>query len=450
MTPLPDPLPITPFTQPARDSGIMLPGSKSLTNRALLLAALCDGPVTLTHALCSEDTMLMTAALGALGFAVKTDPAAQTIRVTGLGGKIPAPSARLFAGNAGTVARFLTALCAAAPRGVYRIDGAPAMRQRPMQGLLDALRSLGAEIRCLGEEGFLPLEIHAHGLRGGPVRLDAGESSQMLSALLMVAPLASAPLEVTLAGDVRRPFVEMTARLMGHFSQPLNLRADETVVRIKNGAAYRAPAATYAIESDATAASYFLALPLVTGGRLTLPGLRGPGAGLQGDTRFIAVLHAAGLTAEETEGGLVAAFDRGRAPRGVDQDFSGFSDTFLTLAAVAPLLAGPTRITGIAHTRRQETDRVAGAARELRRLGQEVAEEEGALTITPRPLTPDVVIETYDDHRFAMSFAILGCHDLHGNGRPWLRLRHPGCCAKTFPNFFEVLAQVWKNSHTRP
>jgi 3-phosphoshikimate 1-carboxyvinyltransferase len=451
MTPLSDPLPITPFTHPARDSGIILPGSKSLTNRALLLAALCEGPVTLTHALFSEDTALMAAALSALGFAVRTDPAAQTIRVTGQGGKIPAPSAKLFVGNAGTVARFLTALCAAAPRGVYRLDGVPAMRKRPMQGLLDALRTLGAVIRCPGEEGFFPLEIHARGLRGGPVRIDAGESSQMLSALLMVAPLAQAPLAVTLAGDVRRPFVEMTARLMGHFHQNPNIRADETVFRIDNGTAYRPPVGgTYAIESDATAASYFLALPLVTGGRLTLPGLRGPGAGLQGDTRFIAVLRAAGLTVEEAGGGLVAAFDRGMAPRGVDQNFREFSDTFLTLAAVAPLLAGPTRITGIAHTRRQETDRVAGAARELRRLGQEAAEEEDALTITPRPLTPDIAIETYDDHRFAMSFAILGCHDLRGDGRPWLRLRHPGCCAKTFPSFFAVLAQVWKNSHTRP
>ena len=275
MTPLPDPLSITPFTQPARDSGIILPGSKSLTNRALLLAALCDGPVTLTHALFSEDTALMAAALSALGIAVKTDPVAQTIRVTGQGGKIPAPSAKLFVGNAGTVARFLTALCAAAPRGVYRLDGAPPMRKRPMKGLLDALRTLGADIRCPDEEGFLPLEIHARGLRGGPVRIDAGESSQMLSALLMVAPLAQAPLAVTLAGDVRRPFVEMTARLMGHFHQNPNIRADETVFRINNGTAYRPPAETYAIESDATAASYFLVLPLVTGGRLTLPGLRG-------------------------------------------------------------------------------------------------------------------------------------------------------------------------------
>jgi 3-phosphoshikimate 1-carboxyvinyltransferase len=450
MTPLPDPLPITPFTQPARDSRIILPGSKSLTNRALLLAALCDGPVTLTHALCSEDTELMAAALRALGIAVITDPMAQTIRVTGLGGRIPAPSAKLFVGNAGTVARFLTALCAAAPRGVFQLDGVPAMRKRPMKGLLDALRALGADLRCLGEEGFFPIEIHARGLRGGPVRIDAGESSQMLSALLIVAPLAQTPLAVTLAGDVRWPFVEMTARLMGHFHQHPNIRADATVLRIENGTAYRPPAGTYAIEADATAASYFLTLPLVTGGRLTLPGLRAPGAGLQGDTRFVAVLRAAGLTVAEAEGGLVAAFDRSIAPRGIDQNFHEFSDTFLTIAAVAPLLAGPTRIIGIAHTRRQETDRVAGAARELRRLGQDVAEEEDALTIRPRPLTPDVAIETYDDHRFAMSFAILGCHDLHGDGQPWLFLRNPGCCAKTFPDFFEVLAQVWKNSHSRP
>ncbi|MFA5058870.1 MAG: hypothetical protein WC485_12205, partial [Opitutaceae bacterium] len=130
--------------------------------------------------------------------------------------------------------------------------------------------------------------------------------------------------------------------------------------------------------------------------------------------------------------------------------FRDFSDTFLTLAAIAPLLAGPTRITGIAHTRRQETDRVAGAARELRRLGQEVVEEEDALTITPRPLVPEVEIETYNDHRFAMSFAILGCHDRHGTGRPWLRIRNPGCCAKTFPDFFQLLDQVWQRSHPRP
>jgi 3-phosphoshikimate 1-carboxyvinyltransferase len=449
MSSLPALLPITPFTRPVRGE-VSLPGSKSLTNRALLLAALCDGPVTLTRALFSEDTALMVTALQMLGFHVALVDDAHAIRVTGQGGKIPAPSAKLFVGNAGTVARFLTALCAAAPRGVYRIDGVPPMRKRPMRGLLEALRSLGADIRCLSQEGFLPIEIDARGLRGGAVRIDASESSQMLSALLMVAPFAQAPLEVTLAGRVRWPFVEMTARLMDHFHQNPITRVGETVFRIDQGTAYHLPAGTYAIEPDATAASYFLSLPLVSGGRLVLPGLRGPGAGLQGDTRFIPVLHAAGLSIESTDGGLVAAFDRGTAPRGVDQNFSEFSDTFLTLAALAPLLAGPTRITGIAHTRRQETDRVAGAARELRRLGQEVVETEDALAVTPRPLTPDVDIETYGDHRFAMSFAILGCHNLRGNGRPWLRIRNPGCCAKTFPNFFEILGQVWENSHSLP
>ena len=159
------------------------------------------------------------------------------------------------------------------------------------------------------------------------------------------------------------------------------------------------------------------------------------------------VLRRTGLDVAETGGGGEARIAAGAPRRGIAADFNAFSDTFLTLAAIAPLLDGPTSITGIGHTRRQETDRVAGAARELRKLGQEVIEEEDSLTILPRPLTPDVEIETYGDHRFAMSFAILGCHDLRGDGRPWLRVRNPACCAKTFPDFFEVLGQVWKNSH---
>src|SRR5688572_30553611 len=183
---LPDSLPIRPFTRPARGE-VALPGSKSLTNRALLIAALCDSPVTLTGALFSEDTQLMGAALRQLGFVVEEDGGAKTIRVEGRGGLIPAERADLFVGLAGTAARFLTALCAAAPRGVYRLDGVSQMRKRPMRGLIEALRQLGADIRCTGAEGFFPLEIHAHGLRGGAVSIDASESSQLLSALLMVA-----------------------------------------------------------------------------------------------------------------------------------------------------------------------------------------------------------------------------------------------------------------------
>jgi 3-phosphoshikimate 1-carboxyvinyltransferase len=437
---LPDLLPIPPFTRPVRGS-VTLPGSKSLTNRALLLAALCDEPVTLTGALFSEDTHLMAEALRRLGLAIAADEARKTLRVSAQAQAFqPAAPVELFVGLAGTAARFLTALCAAAPRGTYRIDGVPQMRQRPMRPLIDALRALGADIRCTGAEGFFPLEIRARGLRGGRVSLDARESSQLLSALLMVAPQAQAALEIELIGGVRWPFVQMTARLMEEFGQAALNKTADGKIRVPAGGRYRAPGGSYAIEPDATAASYFLALPVVAGGELALPGLRQPGAGLQGDSVFAEVLAAARV---QKPGDVFV------------RDFSEFSDTFLTLAAIAPLLAGPTRITGIAHTRKQETDRVAGMARELKKLGQDVVEEHGALTITPqldelraRTARAPLEIETYGDHRFAMSFAILGCRDLHGDGRPWLAIKNPACCAKTFPNFFDVLADVWRDSHS--
>jgi 3-phosphoshikimate 1-carboxyvinyltransferase len=447
---LPDLLPIQPFTHPVRGE-VTLPGSKSLTNRALLLAALCERPVTLTGALFSDDTQLMADALRKLGFTVEADAAALTLRVSGqekafaMSASSSAP-VDLFVGLAGTAARFLTALCAAAPRGVYRIDGVPQMRKRPMKPLIDALRTLGADIRCLGDEGFFPLEIRAAGLRGGAVCLDARESSQLLSALLMVAPLAQLPIDVALVGGVRWPFVQMTARLMEHFSQPPIERRSRETFTISNAKRYALASGTYAIEPDATAASYFLALPLVAGGSVALRGLRGPGGGLQGDTQFAAVLAESGLSIAETKSGLTAAFEPGRKRNGLDKNFSEFSDTFLTLAAIAPLLNGPTLITGIAHTRKQETDRVAGMARELIKLGQHVVETEDTLEIDPRPLRADQTIETYHDHRFAMSFGILGCHDLHGDGRPWLTVRDPACCAKTFPNFFELLEAMRQKS----
>jgi 3-phosphoshikimate 1-carboxyvinyltransferase len=445
MPPLPELLPVEPFTRPVRGE-VTLPGSKSLTNRALLLAALCDQPVTLTGALFSDDTRLMAEALRQLGCTVEADEGETTLRVANQAGLRTARTTDIFVGLAGTAARFLTALCAALPGGVYRLDGVPQMRKRPMKPLIDALRALGADLRCTGEEGFFPLEIHARGLRGGPVSLDARESSQLLSALLMVAPLAEAPVEITLVGGVRWPFVQMTARLMEQFGQPALTRRGTDAFLVDNAPRYTLPAGNYAIEPDATAASYFLALPLVAGGSLALRGLRGPGGGLQGDTQFAAVLAESGLSIAETKDGLTAAFDPGRRRCGLDKNFSEFSDTFLTLAALAPLLNGPTRLTGIAHTRKQETDRVAGMARELIRLGQQVTETEDSLEIEPRPLRAGQIIETYHDHRFAMSFGILGCHDLHGNGRPWLTIRDPACCAKTFPGFFELLAAVRQKS----
>lgn len=448
--PLPDLLPIKPFTDPVHGE-VVVPGSKSLTNRGLLLAALCDQPVTLAGALFSEDTQLMAEALRKLGFSIEADAGALTLRVsrqieafTALG-KAAEP-VELFVGLAGTAARFLTALCAAAPRGVYRLDGVPQLRLRPMKGLIDALRALGANIRCTGEEGFFPLEIHARSLQGGPVQIDARESSQLLSALLMVAPLARAPVEITIQGGVRWPFVQMTTRLMEHFGQPALERRSREVIVVGNTTPYALPGGTYMIEPDATAASYFLALPMVATGSLLLRGLRGSGRGWQGDTQFAAVLGESGVSISESKHGLTASFESGRRSSGLDKNFNGFSDTFLTLAALAPLLSGPTRITGIAHTRKQETDRVAGMARELIKLGQQVVETEDSLEIDPRPLRAGQTIETYRDHRFAMSFAILGCHDLQFDGRPWLTISNPACCAKTFPHFFELLETVRQKS----
>jgi 3-phosphoshikimate 1-carboxyvinyltransferase len=365
---------------------------------------------------------------------VTSDETALTLHVAGqekaFSRAASGAAVEIFVGLAGTAARFLTALCAAAPRGVYRLDGVPQMRKRPMKPLIDALRALGADVRCTREEGFFPLEIHAAGLRGGTVNLDASESSQLLSALLMVAPFAREAITIELTSGVRWSFVAMTLRLMGEFGFHVPTAPAE-VFSIPPGR-YRSPG-TYAVEPDATAASYFLTLPVVVGGSLTLPGLRSPGHGLQGDSAFADVLARA--HAHQAGTPLI-------------EDFHEISDTFLTLAAIAPLLERPTRITGIAHTRKQETDRVAGMARELTRLGQEVVETHDALEIRPRPIPLDRVteIETYGDHRFAMSFGILGCKDLRGDGQPWLAIKDPGCCAKTFPHFFALLDSVRQKS----
>jgi len=434
---LPDPLPIPPFTAPARGS-VTLPGSKSITNRALILAALAEKPVTLRGALFSRDTRIMVTALRALGFRVETDEAELTLTVYGLGGEIPNAEATIDVGNAGTAARFLTALVCLRKGGVYHFDGDAAMRTRPIAGLLDALAQQGA----VADSQTFPFTLRTNGLPGGVVTLDASASSQLVSALLLVAPRAVTPLRVELLGEtVSKPFITMTERMVAQF-------ASQEV-------------SDYAIEGDATAASYFATLPIVTGGaqcgsaggdrcssaggNIQIDGLKlGPDA-LQGDTAFFSLLEKRGLITRVGERIASTGETRGR---GIRADFNAFSDTFLTLAAIAPLLDGPTKITGIAHTRHQETDRVAGMARELRKLGQEVIETEDSLEIHPRPLIPGQVIETYHDHRFAMSFGVLGCYDLHGNGQPWLSIKDPACCGKTFPHFFEVLETLRKKSVT--
>ena len=429
MTSYPPLLPIPPFTRPVRGS-VTLPGSKSITNRALILGALGRGTVTLHGALFSRDTRIMVAALQALGFLVVPDVKALTITIAGRGGEIPVREARIDVGNAGTAARFLTAFVCLRPDGVYQFDGDEAMRRRPIGALLEALEAQGAKASARS----FPFTLQTAGLSGGTVELDASESSQLLSALLMAAPHARAPLTVQLKGEtVSRPFVAMTERMVQQFAvQPTN----------------------YLIEPDATAASYFLALPLVITrrGSLTLSGFHTDHRGrtLQGDVEFADVMEELGCNFAQTKDGTSVSFPGiatkvGAEPR--KYEFRNFSDTFLTLAAIAPLLDGPTRISGIAHTRKQETDRVAGMARELKKLGQHVIETEDALEIHPRPLVAGTEIETYHDHRFAMSFGILGCHDLLKNGQPWLTIKDPACCAKTFPAFFDLLAGLRAGSH---
>ena len=442
-----DPLPITPFTKPVRGS-VELPGSKSITNRALILAALCRDPVTLRGALFSRDTEIMVKALRSLGFKINTSTKAKTIRVEGRGGMIPEAKASIDVGNAGTAARFLPAVLCLKKRGEFALTGDEAMNRRPMKGLLDALRRLGADVEFTGQPDHYPFILRTRGLPGGAVEVDASASSQILSAMMIAAAWAKGHLELHRLGQmVSEPFVLMTAKMIPRFNRGFVPDID-------------APGFSefYHVEPDATAASYFVALPLAAPG--AAPGYQIMGLGentdLQGDIGFLTVAQAMGLhVAKKAYHTEITA---GPTRHGVTQNFNPFSDTFLTLAAVAPLLDGPTRIFGIAHTRKQETDRIHAMATELKKLGQDVEEFDDGLAITPnlkklKTLATKAVkakkllsIETYEDHRVAMSFGILGSHDLLGTGKPWLQIENPACCGKTFPEFFEVLEQLRKNS----
>jgi len=444
-------LTIRPFRTPARGVA-RVPGSKSLTNRALIFAALAAGETRFTGALFSRDTRILIAALRELGFTVEADEAARTIRIEGQGGRIPRRTATLHVGNAGTAARFLTAFLALAPDGVYRLDGDEAMRARPMAGLLAALT--GAGCRALAPDGSpataFPFTLHTAG-RLGELVVDASASSQLLSALLMALPLAAGA-SVRMSGStVSEPFVAMTERMCAQFGRPL---VRDTAGRWSCPAPgpYAAPGA-YAIEPDATAASYFIALPAVTGAGASVRVHGYADDGLQGDTAFARVAVACG--ADLASEGAALRVRAWPTIRGGDFDFNAFSDTFLTLATVATLADGPTTIRGIAHTRKQETDRVLAMATELERLGQrvvpgtaELRADGGLSSLTIHPdraalrraaANGPVEIHTYEDHRMAMSFGVLGSFDLFGDGRPWIAIQDPGCTSKTFPDFFAAL-----------
>jgi 3-phosphoshikimate 1-carboxyvinyltransferase len=426
-----DILPLEPFRAPARGV-VSVPGSKSINNRALLLAALADGASTLTGALDSDDTRIFAGALKALGFVVEHDRAQSTFRVEGCGGilpPVPGGAADLFVGNAGTAARFLLAL-AGLGRTPIRFDGVAAMRKRPIGDLLELLRDQGAQISYEGPAGFLPLTLTGAGLPGGPLSLDPSRSSQQVSAALMAAPFAAADTCLSLTGEiVSEPYIAMTIAMMADWGVAVE-RPEPARLIVRTGQRYRAKPA-YAVEPDASSASYFFAAAAVTGGRVTVRGLSR--ASLQGDALFVDALAAMGATVTEGPEGLTV---EGPARlSGATLDMNAISDTAPTLAAIAPYASGPVTITGVEHMRWKETDRVAAMATELARMGADVEERRDGLVIRPSVLRR-AQVATYDDHRMAMALAVAG---LAG---PGVDIGDPGCTSKTFPGFFEALADL--------
>jgi 3-phosphoshikimate 1-carboxyvinyltransferase len=424
-----DTLEITPVTRPVSGSAYV-PGSKSITNRALALAALAEGTTRLTGALFADDTERMVDCLGALGFAVETDPERETIVVEGRGGRIPAARAELFVGNSGTTARFLTPILALG-QGEYIVDGVARMRERPMGDLLRALGQLGVDIESLGGNGCPPLRVRAHGLKGGGCAVRADTSSQFLSGLLLAAPAADGvSTRIAIEGPLlSAPYVTITTEMMRSFG--VEAEYNDNTYTVLGRQTYRSPG-IYAIEPDASAATYFWAAAAITGGRVRVEGI-GRKA-LQGDAAFADVLEAMGCMVTRGDDFLEV---RGTGTlHGGTFDMNAISDTVMTLAVVAAFADSPTVIENVGHIRHKETDRLRAVATELTRLGVAVVERADGLTITPATRLRPAIIETYDDHRMAMAFALVGLRS------PGVVISDPGCVRKTFPDYFARLARL--------
>ena len=390
-----------------------------------MLAALADGETTLTGALESDDTRHMRAALTRMGIAIE-DAGPDALSVRGGRARLHAPDGPLFVGNSGTTVRFLAAV-AALVDGEVTLVGDEHMAKRPIHVLVDALRALGADVACA--TGCPPLTIRGGHLRGGRVRMRGDQSSQYFSALLMAAGFADADLDVEIEGTlVSRPYVDITRRMIADFGGEVS----ETPVGFHVRAGRRLAGHAYAIEPDASSASYPFALAAALGGAVVVPGLGRDAQ--QGDYAFAAILEQAGATVARGE--TATRVERVEALRGVDVDMHHISDTVMTLAAIAPLAAGPTRIRNVANIRIKETDRLIATVTELRRLGQRVTHGDDWLAIEPAPVTP-AVVHCYDDHRMAMSFAILGA------AAGGVTIEDPACVSKTYPRFFQDLAAVY-------
>ncbi len=421
----PDSLPLTPVSGPVHAS-VHVPGSKSITNRALLLAALAQGDSRLLAPLHSEDTFYMAQALRDLGVPVE-ETAAGDFHVTGSGGALQAPVKPLFLGNSGTTVRFLTAAACLVPAGTdVVLDGVARMRQRPIRDLVGALLTLGVAAESITGNGCPPVLVQGGGLPGGDCRLAGEVSSQFLTALLQVAPFARRDVEIEIVGElVSKPYVDITQSVMQSFGVTME---NDHYRRLHVPSGQRYSGRDYAIEADASNASYFLAAAAVTGGTVVLENLSS--YSIQGDIRFTDVLERMGCLVTRGETITVTGPEQLTA---IDADMEALPDMAQTLAVVAAFADGPSQITGLASLRVKETDRVQAIAKELPKLGVRVEEGRDNWTIHPPQsgVYTSAAIDTYDDHRMAMSFAVAGLRV------PGVVINNPGCVAKTFRDFWE-------------
>ncbi len=413
---------IRPLDQPPHRT-VIVPGSKSHTNRALVCAALAEGTSHLSGALFADDTEAMLGVLGGLGVDVVADAEATTVAIVGTAGDVPSAAGPLDSRQSGTTGRFvLPMLALGAGRNV--LDGAEQLRARPFGELVDAIQTLGGRVE--GER--LPLMVHGGGLAGGTVQVSGAISSQFLSGLLLSAPCAESDVVIEITDElVSKPYIDLTITTMASFG--VDVINDDYRRFVVPAIGYRA--ADVAIEPDASAASYFFAAAAITGGTIEVPGL-GSNT-VQGDLGFVRALEAMGATVTVGESSTIVTGPE--ELEGIDIDMADISDTAQTLAAVAPFATSPTRVDGVGFIRFKETDRIAAICNELSRLGVRAEQTDDGFTITPGDPSPGIV-DTYDDHRMAMSFALLGLR------APGIVIADPGCVRKTFPTYFSVLDQL--------
>ncbi len=411
---------------------ITLPGSKSISNRILLLSALAQGSTEIRDVLLSDDTERMLESLRTLGVRVE-QLESHVFRVHGCGGAFPVKRAELFLGNAGTAFRPLTAVLALSD-GDYTLRGAARMYERPIGDLVDALRELGADIECVDNEGYPPLEIHPATLTQVPgVSVRGDVSSQFLTALLMALPLLNSEVTVRLVGElISKPYVEITLKMMERFGVMLR-RDGWRSFTVAAGSHYHSPGVIY-VEGDASSASYFLAAGAIGGGPVRIEGV-GSGS-IQGDVRFADALALMGAQIEMGANWMEARAPKSGRLKAIDLDCNHIPDAAMTLAVVALFAEGTTSLRNIASWRVKETDRIAAMAAELRKVGAKIEEGESHIRITPPDKIRHAAIDTYDDHRMAM------CFSLTAFGPEGMRINDPRCVAKTFPNFFTLFHDV--------